>query len=159
MQLEITGMRPEHIDQILEIEKSSFPTPWSRQAFEFELLQNEFAYYIVALNQKKVLGYAGIWVVLDEGHITNVAIDPAHRGKKLGRLLMTELVRRATALGAVKITLEVRPSNAVAINLYHSLGFKEKGLRKKYYSDNNEDAIIMWMSIKNYMQSGAGKGE
>lgn len=150
MQLEITGMLPEHIDQVLTIENKSFPTPWSRQAFEFELLQNEFACYLVLIQDKKVVAYGGVWVVLDEGHITNVAVHPDHRGKRLGRLLMMELMRRASARGAARMTLEVRPSNTVAINLYRSLGFMEKGVRKKYYSDNNEDAIIMWVNYKPY---------
>ncbi|WP_231702607.1 ribosomal protein S18-alanine N-acetyltransferase [Desulfocucumis palustris] len=144
MQLNIGEMLPEHLDQVLEIEKMSFPVPWSRQSFEFEIMQNEFAHYIVAVYNQKVLGYAGLWVVLDEGHITNVAVHPDFRGNRLGFLLMTEIMRRASIKGADKITLEVRPSNEIALKLYRSLGFKELGLRKKYYSDNNEDAIIMW---------------
>ncbi len=144
MQLTVIEMLPAHLDQVLAIEKTSFPVPWSRQSFVFELLQNEFAYYIVVLQDDKVLGYAGVWLVLDEAHVTNVAVHPDYRGGKIGRLLMTELMRRVSLKGAVRITLEVRTSNAVARNLYSSLGFKELGVRKKYYSDNNEDAIIMW---------------
>ena len=144
MQLTVIEMLPAHLDQVLAIEKTSFTVPWSRQSFVFELLQNEFAYYIVVLQDDKVLGYAGVWVVLDEAHVTNVAVHPDYRGGKIGRLLMTELMRRVSLKGAVRITLEVRTSNAVARNLYSSLGFKELGVRKKYYSDNNEDAIIMW---------------
>ncbi|KJS15347.1 MAG: alanine acetyltransferase [Peptococcaceae bacterium BRH_c4b] len=144
MQLTVIEMLPAHLDQVLAIENTSFPVPWSRQSFVFELLQNEFAYYIVVLQDDKVLGYAGVWVVLDEAHVTNVAVHPEYRGGKIGRLLMTELMRRVSLKGAVRITLEVRTSNAVARNLYSSLGFKELGVRKKYYSDNNEDAIIMW---------------
>lgn len=144
MQLNIGEMLPEHLDQVLEIEKMSFPLPWSRQSFEFEIMQNEFAHYIVVMNDQKVLGYAGLWVVLDEAHVTNVAVHPDFRGNRIGFLLMKEIMRRASLKGAYKITLEVRPSNAIALKLYRSLGFKELGLRKKYYSDNNEDAIIMW---------------
>lgn len=144
MQLTIAEMLPVHLDQVLVIEKESFPVPWSRQSFAFELLQNEFAYYIVVLQDEKVLGYAGAWVVLDEAHVTNVAVHADFRGGKIGRLLMTELMRRVSLKGAERITLEVRTSNAAARNLYSSLGFKEMGVRKKYYSDNNEDAIIMW---------------
>ncbi|MGQ9498238.1 MAG: ribosomal protein S18-alanine N-acetyltransferase [Desulfotomaculales bacterium] len=139
------SMRLEHIDQVLEIEKRSFPTPWPRQTFEFEVLYNELAEYAVAIDNGRVVGYGGMWLVLDEAHITNVAVHPTYRGRHIGRALMLELIRRARARGATRVTLEVRPSNTVARNLYKSLGFVEKGIRRKYYQDNKEDAIIMWL--------------
>ncbi|MEW5762805.1 MAG: ribosomal protein S18-alanine N-acetyltransferase [Bacillota bacterium] len=143
-------MGPEHIDQVLEIEASSFPTPWPRQTFEFEVLYNELAEYVVAVEGGRVVAYGGMWLVLDEAHVTNVAVHPAYRGRHIGRALMLELIRRARARGATRMTLEVRPSNTVARNLYKSLGFVEKGVRKKYYQDNKEDAIIMWLqNLKN----------
>lgn len=146
-QLTVTGMLSIHVERVLEIEALSFPMPWSRQSFEFELTENEFAYYIVALVNQQVVGYAGAWLVLDEAHITNVAVHPDFRGKKIGRLLMTELIRRVLVKGALKMTLEVRLSNHIAQKLYQSLGFEPMGRRRRYYSDNNEDAIIMWKDL------------
>lgn len=142
-QLNFCAMKPEHITQVLSIEFNSFPIPWSYQAFMFEVTENDFAFYIVAQINKKVVGYTGMWIVLDEAHITNVAVHPEYRGCGIGRALMKELLKRAAVMGAVKITLEVRVSNNVAKDLYKSLGFVDVGVRKKYYSDNNEDAIIM----------------
>ena len=140
-------MLPEHIDQVVAIEMLSFPTPWTRRAFQFELAENDFAFYIVALLDGRVVGYAGMWLVLDEGHITNVALHPDFRGGGNGRLLMTELLTRAAVMGASKITLEVRVSNRIARSLYRSLGFMDMGIRRKYYSDNDEDAIIMCLNM------------
>lgn len=144
---QLVKMHIDHIPGVLEIEQVSFSTPWSQQAFTYEILQNNFADYIVAVQGDKVIGYAGMWLVLDEAHITNVAVHPAYRGKKLGQALMTELMRRAMLMGVVRMTLEVRPSNKVARELYKKLGFQEKGRRKKYYTDTNEDAIIMWADL------------
>lgn len=140
-------MRLEHLDQVLEIEKASFPTPWSRDAFKGEILQNDFARYIVAVSDNAVIGYGGMWIILDEAHITNVAVRPDLRGRSIGKVLMMEIIRQAVMKGANSMTLEVRPSNKPARKLYHSLGFKERGLRKRYYSDTNEDAIIMWKEL------------
>jgi ribosomal-protein-alanine N-acetyltransferase len=137
-------MREEHIDQIEAIEKDSFPTPWSRSAFTGELLQNDFAHYIVVLHENAVVGYGGMWLILDEAHITNVAVRADCRGQGIGKALMLEIIRQAVMRGVNSMTLEVRPSNDAARQLYHDLGFKDRGVRKRYYSDNNEDAIIMW---------------
>lgn len=144
MKVTFKEMRLEHLDQVLKIEEQSFPSPWSANAFSSELLQNSFAYYIVAVFNQKVVGYTGMWVILDEAHITNLAVSPEYRMNKIGRALMLEMIRRAVLMGISKMTLEVRPSNRAARNLYTSLGFEEKGLRKRYYSDTNEDAIVMW---------------
>ncbi|MDI6907820.1 MAG: ribosomal protein S18-alanine N-acetyltransferase [Thermoanaerobacterales bacterium] len=134
----------EHLDAIEEIEKKSFPTPWPRQTFEFEILYNDLAHYLVAVCEGRVAGYGGFWMVLDEAHVTNVAVHPTFRGRKIGRALMVALMQRAVALGADRMTLEVRPSNTIARNLYTSLGFSETYRRRGYYQDNNEDAIVMW---------------
>lgn len=147
MSFQLVEMKEQHIPGVLIIEQVSFPTPWSRQAFTYEITQNNFAYYLVAVDEERVLGYAGMWLVLDEAHITNIAIHPEQRGKKLGKSMMLEMMRQAVLRGAVRMTLEVRPSNYIARQLYQSLGFKEKGLRKKYYTDTNEDAIIMWVDL------------
>lgn len=143
-EIRFENMGPQHLDQVMEIEKQSFPTPWPRQTFEFEIFYNELAEYIVAVVGSRVLGYGGMWMVLEDAHITNVAVHPAYRGRGLGRRLLLELMRRAIVRGGRRMTLEVRPSNHAARHLYKDLGFVERGVRPKYYQDNNEDAIIMW---------------
>lgn len=137
-------MRPDHLDQVAEIENQCFPTPWSRSSFLFEITQNNFAYYIVALSGDMVVGYSGMWIIMDEAHITNLAVHPGCRKKNIGRNLMLKMIRRSGIIGINRMTLEVRPSNTAARRLYESLGFEERGLRKLYYIDTNEDAIIMW---------------
>lgn len=144
MDVKFEEMRLEHLNQVMEIEKASFPSPWSRYSFVNEVMKNSFAYYIVAVSDKNVVGYAGMWLILDEAHITSVAVHPHHRGNGIGRALMQEMVRRAAMMGINKMTLEVRPSNTAARHLYATLGFIERGVRKGYYADTREDAIIMW---------------
>lgn len=144
MDVKFEEMRLEHLSQVMEIEKASFPSPWSRYSFVNEVMKNSFAYYIVAVSDKNVVGYAGMWLILDEAHITSVAVHPHHRGNGIGRALMQEMVRRAAMMGINKMTLEVRPSNTAARHLYATLGFIERGVRKGYYADTREDAIIMW---------------
>lgn len=146
-------MQPAHIDRVIEIEEASFPTPWSRQAFSYEVLNNSFAHYTVALHGKRVVGYVGMWLILDEAHITNLAVHPDFRHQGIGRALMLEAMRLAFISGVCRIMLEVRPSNMAARNLYSSLGFYEQGLRRRYYTDTGEDAIIMW--IDNLMTANA----
>jgi [ribosomal protein S18]-alanine N-acetyltransferase len=142
-------MTVDDIDEVLLVEYASFPTPWSRDAFENEIIQNHFANYIVLEVNDELVGYGGFWSIVDEAHITNVAISPAYRGKKLGDYLVKNLMELAIELGAEMMTLEVRASNIVAQNLYKKYGFEEKGIRKGYYSDDGEDALIMWVNLKN----------
>ncbi|MDI3534777.1 MAG: [ribosomal protein S18]-alanine N-acetyltransferase [Thermosediminibacterales bacterium] len=139
-----TKMRLQDIDSVLEVEKKSFKTPWSRFAFLCELRDNQFAYYLVVKDGNKVIGYGGMWIILNEAHITNIAIDPDYRGKKLGEKLMVKLMDIAKKKGADRMTLEVRRSNYIAKRLYKKLGFEVRGVRKGYYADTNEDALIMW---------------
>lgn len=140
-------MREEDIDQVLEIEHASFTTPWSREAFYNELHNNKFAIYIVLEIDKKVVGYCGVWIVVDEAHVTNVAILPEYRGRKLGEALMQKLFDVARGMGARSMTLEVRVTNYVAQSLYRKFGFQNGGLRKNYYTDNQEDALVMWVRL------------
>ncbi|MCS3916687.1 ribosomal-protein-alanine N-acetyltransferase [Caldanaerobacter subterraneus subsp. tengcongensis MB4] len=144
MEVIIRPMTEDDIDEVMEIEKLSFTTPWSREAFVGEVTKNSCARYIVAEVDKKVVGYAGFWVVLDEGHITNIAVHPEYRGKGIGSRLMEGLIDLAKKNGITSMTLEVRESNLVAQNLYKKFGFKVLGRREGYYQDNNEDAIVMW---------------
>ena len=151
--MKVREIRIEDIEDILEIEKACFKIPWSREAFEEEILRNELAYYLVlvddnsAENFQKVIGYAGMWKVFDEAHITNIALLPSYQGKKYGYHLVNELIELAKKIGVYSITLEVRSSNIIAIALYEKLLFKQEGLRKGYYTDTNEDALIMWRNI------------
>lgn len=139
-------MLPEHIEDVMRIEEASFPTPWPRISFANEL-RNDFAFYIVALYRGQVIGYAGMWLILDEAHITNVAVHPDYRRHGVGRLLMQELILRAALLGATAMTLEVRAFNKAARQLYSTMGFRQEGRRRGYYTDTGEDALIMWKRL------------
>lgn len=140
-------MREEDIDQIVHIEKLSFATPWSKESFMNELYKNQFATYVVIEDGEKVIGYCGMWLIVDEAHITNIAILPEYRGKKLGDALLKKVMEMALEMGAISVTLEVRVSNTVAQNLYRKYGFKNGGIRKGYYTDNQEDALVMWVKL------------
>ncbi len=140
-------MRLEDLDSIMEIEYNSFTLPWSRKAFEAELL-NEFAVYRCLEFDNKLVAYVGLWKVFDEGHITNVAVLPSYRGLGLSKILLVNLFELCKDYGIEKLTLEVRKSNTVAINLYENLGFYSVGLRPNYYSKPVEAAIIMWKELE-----------
>jgi [ribosomal protein S18]-alanine N-acetyltransferase len=140
-------MKDEDIDQILEVEHASFTTPWSREAFYNEIHNNKFAVYIVLEEDKKIIGYCGAWVVIDETHVTNLAILPEYRGRKLGEALLKKMMSVAKEMGAKSMTLEVRVTNDVAQSLYRKLGFQNGGIRKNYYSDNQENALVMWVNL------------
>ncbi len=129
------------------IEHQSFTTPWSFQAFLSELVDNDNACYVIAKIERRLVGYIGMWIILDEGHITNVAVDPGYRNRGIGRLLLESMAVTAYQRGVRKMTLEVRVSNKVAQTLYTSLGYRFCGVRPGYYRDNNEDALIMWKDL------------
>ena len=139
----IRRMTLADLDAVTAIEQATFPTPWSRDSFQQELERNVAARYLVAEVEGMVIGYAGAWVILDESHITNIAIEESQRGNGYGRVLTQALMQYLANLGADYATLEVRKSNIRAQNLYKSLGFIALGVRKRYYEDNQEDAIIM----------------
>lgn len=139
----IEKMKSDDIANVVEVERSSFDIPWSKESFENEL-KNKLAMYLVAKVEEKAVGYVGVWKIFDEGHITNVAVHPDYRGQGIGKALISELLYLCRKEDINSLTLEVRKSNIVAQNLYKSFGFIEEGIRKGYYSDNNEDAIIMW---------------
>lgn len=143
----LKNMSFEDIDEVCEIEKLSFAVPWSRESFESEISKNNLARYVVAKADGKVAAYGGMWIVLDEGHITNIAVHPDYRGRKIGEKLVEALLETAKESNASRATLEVRASNNAALKLYKKLGFKEGGRRKGYYDENKEDAIIMWKEL------------
>lgn len=156
MAYELHPMTLMDLDGVMEVEHLSFPTPWPRRAFEQELTENRFARYYVAREGDRVAGYAGCWIVLDEAHVTNVAVHPHDRGQHLGKALMLRLMQEAAAADAPRMTLEVRVTNEVAQNLYRTLGFEAKGRRKAYYSDTGEDALLMWQEdIPKYLAQTA----
>ena len=134
---------PEDAEGVARVECESFPTPWSREDFWREA-SNDFACYIVVLADEAIIGFGGCWISFEEAQVTNIALTFAQRGRGLGKALMTRLMCAAAARGAERMTLEVRPSNTPALRLYEGLGFAAIGIRKKYYQDNDEDAILMW---------------
>ena len=142
-ELRIRRMTTADVDPVAEIEAATFAIPWSRNSFLREMEQNPVARYLVAEKNGKIIGYAGAWVILDESHITNIAVLEGERGHGYGRALVEALMRYISNLGAAYATLEVRVSNERAIHLYESAGFQRVGKRKRYYEDNGEDAWLM----------------
>ena len=142
--LTVEIMEIKDLEEVIEVEHQCFTTPWSRYSFICELSNNQFSHYILARHLGKVIGYAGMWIIIDETHVTNVGVLPEYRGEGVGELLMRSLMVLAKHQGAKKMTLEVRKSNYVAQNLYSKLGFEPVGIRRGYYLDNKEDAVIMW---------------
>ena len=140
---EISLMTAADIDGMHDIEVATFASPWSRKSIEDELA-NPCARYLVARENGQVIGYAGMWHVVVEGHITNVGVLEEARRKGIGSMLMEKLIEIAVEKKMYGITLEVRMGNAPAQALYHKYGFKAEGIRKNYYPDTKEDAIIMW---------------
>lgn len=138
----IRRMTLADVDGVHAIEEATFPRPWTREDFVKEMTQNACARYLVAEQAGEIVGFAGAWIVLDEAHITNIAVDRARRGQGVGKALTRGLLQYAANLGVVYATLEVRRSNGVAQGLYKGLGFVYMGLRKRYYEDNGEDAFI-----------------
>jgi ribosomal-protein-alanine N-acetyltransferase len=131
------------IPAVHAIESASFPTPWPPYAFRQELETNRMARYLVVRAGDRVVAYGGIWLMVDEAHITTFAVLPAYRRRGLGGLLLSELMALAADLGAAVMTLEVRLSNTGARQLYQRFGFRPVGVRPRYYTDNGEDALIM----------------
>lgn len=175
----IEPMTPQDIEAVMNIELVSFSAPWSARAYDYEVRYNEMAHYYVARLQKEVLsnpgtssllrrwfkrqpaqtnsplmivGYGGFWLMVDEAHISTLATHPLWRRRGIGELLLVAMIDRATAIGARWVTLEVRPSNVVAQALYRKYGFEVTGLRKNYYSDNGEDALIMTTPLVTTME-------
>lgn len=140
----IVPMSECHLEQVLQVEEACFTTPWTRADFHRELHENTMAVYRVAIVDGNVVGYAGMWHVVNEGHITNVAVLHDYRQQGVGDKLMQSLIDIALEREMIGITLEVRMNNQAAQNLYVKYGFRPEGIRKNYYPDTKEDAIIMW---------------
>lgn len=151
-------MKVEDIPHIMVIEREAFTMPWTEEAFRNELTHNHFAKYMVMELQDQIIGYAGLWAIVDEAHVTNIALLEVFRGRKWGERLLDELMKTASYLGMKSITLEVRVSNQIAQNLYRKKGFRSAGTRKGYYSDNREDALIMWADLPAYEEESVMEG-
>lgn len=139
----IYPMDVSSIKSILNISELSFPISWSFESLKSEL-DNKFAKYVVLKNGNSIVGYGGMWVIIDEAHVTNVAVHPEARGHGAGDIIVEALFRICRKQKVTGITLEVRSSNFIAINLYEKYGFEKEGIRRNYYEDNGEDAVIMW---------------
>lgn len=162
-------MKLDDLSQVRRIEKASFPVPWPRDSYRREILNNRRAWYLVARwldadllpkpsprpfpfnllprsekTANDLVAFAGVWFMIDEAHITTIAVEPSCRGRGLGEVLIVELAKLSQLRGAERMTLEVRTSNRVAQNLYRKYGFTDHGVRPRYYSDDLEDALIMW---------------
>ncbi len=146
MDIKYERLKEEDLDAVLKIEQASFPVPWTRGMFEQELRISTSHFFVAkALPGKEIVGYAGYWQVVDELHLINIAVQPEYRRQGLGKHLLFYILYDGKRLGLKKATLEVRASNLAAQRLYEQLGFKNIALRKNYYADNLEDAVIMWL--------------
>ena len=165
----IEPMQLEDLPQVRRIEKASFSVPWPRDSYRREILNNSRAWYFVArrtgveppppppprrfpfnlwppvpVTAEDVVAFGGMWLMIDEAHITTIAVGPEYRGRGFAEALIIEMVKLSRSRGATRMTLEVRMSNRVAQNLYRKYGFVDHGVRPRYYSDDREDALIMW---------------
>ena len=141
--LRIDRMRSEDLDEVLEIERASFTMPWSRGAFLYEMERNRVARCWVTRESRSVVGYLCLWEIVDEVHITNVAVHPSHRRRGIGRSMLAGVIEDARRRAVRVVALEVRPSNFEARMLYESFGFRVVGRRRGYYWDTGEDALVM----------------
>ena len=152
---EIRRMRESDIDEVYRIEQDLFPVPWPRRSFVFEVGNSPTTYAIVLTEDEMIAGYAISWFLGEELHIGNVAVRRDRQGTGIGRDLIENMMSEASTRGASFITLEVRASNVKAIGLYRSYGFKGIAIRRQYYTDNGEDALVMMMELE---KGNAGVG-
>ncbi len=142
--VEVVPMRRRHLRSVLRIERAAPHRGWSAGLYLGELRRPEDRRYVVARRGAAVVGFAGLMQVLEDAHVTTIAVDPAVQGQRIGTRLMLALAEQARAWGCDNLTLEVRPSNAAAIALYRRFGLAPAGVRKGYYADLGEDALVMW---------------
>lgn len=145
--IKIDLMTKSDVKSVAEVDRECFIVPWSEKAF-YDETENELAIYFVAKDEDKVIGYAGFWNVSGEGDITNVAVKSDYRKQGIATMLISEMIKKARELALGCLTLEVRRSNIAAQNLYSKFGFTTIGERKRYYSDNREDALIMTLILE-----------
>jgi ribosomal-protein-alanine N-acetyltransferase len=155
----IEEMTVQDMEQIMAIEKVSFPTPWSENMFRKELkvsMSRNFVARIKAERGKELIGYMNYWIYAGESHLNNIAVRRDYRRKGIASKLMTEMIRKSLKEGAALGTLEVRRTNGAAIRLYERYGYILKGVRPNYYDDTKEDGLIMWCDFKESMKKVAG---
>lgn|SRR5690625_565906 len=143
----IRKMTYDDISAVLLVDEESFSAPWSREIYQKEIMENKFAHYFVVEESNEVIGYSGLWIVEDDAQITNIALLPKYRGYKIGEKLFGFSIQFAMQQGASRLSLEVRESNIVAQHLYRKFGLVPGGIRKGYYPDNKEDALVMWVNL------------
>ncbi len=136
------------LDEVCHLEVLSFSRPWSKASYRHELAENEMANFFGLFDGEKLIAFAGYWLIVDEGHIANVAVHPAYRRQGCGELLMRRIIVDCQAKGGKKMTLEVRKRNFPARDMYYKLGFEKKGERPRYYQDPQDDALIMWLDLE-----------
>jgi len=141
-------MVSDDVPAVYTIELATFPTPWTLDSFYYEVHENQYAHYVLAIDEEDhIIGFCGMWMVVDAAQITNVAVIESARGRGIGEGLMREAMRIAQQNEMEIMSLEVRVTNTVAQNLYRKLDFQDGGLRKGYYTDNGEDALVMWVNL------------
>ncbi|SDJ78162.1 ribosomal protein S18-alanine N-acetyltransferase [Salimicrobium halophilum] len=143
----VREMTTEDIEQVMWVERASFTVPWPKETFLEEVENNPHAAYFLIEEDGEVIGYCGAWFFNEGGHITNIAIHPSYRGHKYGKLLFMEVMNEARKHKIRLLTLEVRVSNTTAQHMYRRFGFKPAEVRKGYYADNGEDALVMWVKL------------
>jgi ribosomal-protein-alanine N-acetyltransferase len=144
LHVQITAMRRRHLRSVLRIEAQVYPRPWSHSLFVSELALRSTRAYVVAKVGREIAGYAGLMMSLTDGHVTTIAVDPARHRQGIGTRLLVALARESIARGAKALTLEARVSNKPAQEMYRRFGFTSVGVRKGYYADTGEDALVMW---------------
>ena len=143
MELQIKPLTEEYVDQVCVLEEEAFSMPWHRESF-LEMILNKDACYLVGLMEEEVVASCGLRNIVGDGEITNVVTKFSARGRGIGEQMLLKLLEEGTAMGVEAFTLEVRKSNDAAIHLYEKLGFVTEGVRKNFYEDPTEDALIMW---------------
>jgi [ribosomal protein S18]-alanine N-acetyltransferase len=163
LQIAVRPMTPDDLPAVMEIDRLSFSLPWPERSFRFELTGNDAAYLLVAEmpfgDQERIVGYLGYWLLVDEMHISTLAVHPEMRGRGIGEHLLLVGLEQACSQGAEMSTLEVRPSNKAALALYRKHGFELVGRRRAYYQDNNEDALLMTLAGLSDWRTLGGGGE
>ena len=142
--VELRRMTKEDVPDVMVIERECFAVPWKESAYLTEL-SNRSAYYLAACIDGRIVGYGGIWVIMDEVHMTTLGVAKPHRGHKIGEQVLVALLEEAIRRNARRATLEVRESNRIAQNLYRKYGFQPVAIRRGYYTDNHENAVVMWV--------------
>jgi ribosomal-protein-alanine N-acetyltransferase len=156
----VRPMQPADIPAVREIDRESFPNPWPENTYRYELLENRASHLLVIQSREgsEIVGVGGYWLVVDEAHISTFAVRPEWRNRGVGSILLAGILRQAAGLGAASAMLEVRAGNLAAQTLYRKFGFRDVGIRKGYYKDNGEDALLMTAEkLTEYESTSTGK--